>query len=306
MLTLVRCSASLLATLLLACGDDGAGAAGGPTTGGSNTGGESPTAGAPPLGGTGGEGPTCVENEVPLLIDDQRLYVPVEVDGRPGLFFIDTGSGLTFLNLGPDERGFEKDAAMLTIGCETLSIPARGGLESLGEAFGQPVLGFLGVDYLIESTSLLDMPGQRVVRPAPAQSVAEAEAWSVLPYENVEGMVIAPVVLDATPVRLMLDTGAFHTLWLGQQGEPGDQEVQTADAEGNPLSFFLGEVDLEMAARDVVTVPVLRAPSFPYFEQTVANLGGNIHGLLGLTSFRERALLFDGDANEVRLGPVPR
>ena len=82
--------------------------------------------------------------------------------------------------------------------------------------------------------------------------------------------------------------------------------MQTADAEGNPLSFFLGEVDLEMAARDAVTVPVLRAPSFPYFEQTVANLGGNIHGLLGLTSFRERALLFDGDANEVRLGPVPR
>ena len=125
-------------------------------------------------------------------------------------------------------------------------------------------------------------------------------------YDNVEGMIIAPVLLDATPVRLMLDTGAFHTLWLGQQGEPGDQEIETGDAKGNELFFFLGEVDLEMAARDVVSVPVLRAPSFPYFEQTVASLGGNIHGLLGLTSFRERALLFDGTANEVRLGPVSR
>jgi hypothetical protein len=214
------------------------------------------------------------------LIDDQRLYVPVEVDGKPGLFFIDTGSGLTFLNLGPDDPSFEKDAALLTIGCETISIPARGGVQSLGVAFGQPVLGFLGVDYLIESTSLLDMPGERVVRPAPQSAIEEANQWSVLPYDNVQGMVIAPVLLDNTPVRLMLDTGAFHTVWLGQQGEPGDQEIEVSDAKGNPLSFFLGEVDLEMAARDVVTVPVLRAPSFPT-EQTVADLGGNIHGLPG-------------------------
>lgn len=305
MLHVGRSHALALALALLACGDDSA-AIGGAPAGGNNTGGQAPTAGAPPLGGAGGEAPSCTENEVPLLIDDQRLYVPVEVDGEPGLFFIDTGSALTFLNLGPDARGFEKDAAVLTIGCETLSIPARGGLSSLGEAFGQPVLGYLGADYLIESTSLLDMPGERVVRPAPSTVAEEATSWPVLAYDNVQGHIIAPVLLDATPVRLMLDTGAFHTLWLGQQGEPGDQEIETADAKGNPLFFYLGEVDLEMAARDVVSVPVLRAPSFPYFEQTVASLGGNIHGLLGLTSFRERALLFDGSRNEVRLGPVPR
>jgi len=300
-----RPAALLVVLSLFACGDDSVAPLGGSAAGGSSAGGEGPTAGSPPVaGGSGGEAPSCVENEVPLLIDDQRLYVPVEVDGRAGLFFIDTGSGLTFLNLGPDERGFEKDAAMLTIGCETLSIPARGGLESLGEAFGQPVLGFLGADYLIESTSLLDMPGERVVRPAPEEVVDEAGGWSVLPYDDVEGMIIAPVLLDRTPVRLMLDTGAFHTLWLGQQGQPGDAEIEVSDAKGNPLFFFLGEVELEMAARDVVTVPVLRAPSFPYFEQTVASLGGNIHGLLGLTSFRERAMLFDGNAHEVRLGPV--
>lgn len=307
----ISTAALLLLLPALACDDDASLTGGSPAGGGgSNTAGEAPTAGSPPSNdggnGGGGEAPTCLENEVPLLIDDQRLYVPVEVDGKPGLFFIDTGSGLTFLNLGPDDPSFEKDAALLTIGCETISIPARGGVQSLGVAFGQPVLGFLGVDYLIESTSLLDMPGERVVRPAPQSAIEEANQWSVLPYDNVQGMVIAPVLLDNTPVRLMLDTGAFHTVWLGQQGEPGDQEIEVSDAKGNPLSFFLGEADLEMAARDVVTVPVLRAPSFPYFEQTVADLGGNIHGLLGLTSFRERAMLFDGNANEVRLGPVPR
>jgi hypothetical protein len=293
-----------LTLLLFACGDDTT-ATGGAPTGGNNTGGETPTAGAPPTGGTGGEAPTCFENEVPLLVDTQRLYVPVEVDGAPGLFFIDTGSALTFLNLGPDGPAFVEDAATLTIGCETLSIPARGGLQLLPDAFGQPVLGYLGADYFIESTSLLDVPGERVVRPINQPIAAEASLWPAIAYDDVQGHIIAPVLLDATPVRLMLDTGAFHTLWLGQEGEPGDQEIETADAEGNPLFFFLGEVDLEMAGRDVVSVPVLRAPSFPYFEQTVASLGGNIHGLLGLTSFRERAMMFDGTAHEVRLGPVP-
>ena len=60
-----------------------------------------------------------------------------------------------------------------------------------------------------------------------------------------------------------------------------------------------------MAGRAAVEVPVLRAPSVPYFEATVAALGGNIHGLLGLSAFGGRALLFDGAANAVRLGPVP-
>jgi hypothetical protein len=135
--------------------------------------------------------------------------------------------------------------------------------------------------------------------------VAEAASWPALAYDDVQGHVIAPVSLDDQPLRLMLDTGAFHTLWLGQEGQPGDQEIETQDAEGNPLFFYLGEVDLTMAGRATVTVPVLRAPSFPYFEQTVAALGGNIHGLLGLSSFQDRAMLFDGEAHEVRLGPVP-
>jgi hypothetical protein len=221
-----------------------------------------------------------------------------------GEFFIDTGSSLTFLDLGPDGPNFVEDAAVVTIVCETLTIPGRGGLAEKPDAFGLPVVGYLGADFFLASTGLLDVPGRRVVRPAPEVWVAEAGSWSVLPFDDVQGHMLAPVELDGTPVRLMIDTGAFHTLWLGQQGQPGDVEIETSDAEGTPLFFYLGEADLTMAGRDVRTVPVLRAPSFPYFEQTVAALGGNLHGLLGLTSFEGRALLIDGRASEIRIGPA--
>jgi hypothetical protein len=41
------------------------------------------------------------------------------------------------------------------------------------------------------------------------------------------------------------------------------------------------------------TIPVLRAPSFPYLEQTVAALGSDVHGLLGLSSLSD-AFVLDG------------
>jgi hypothetical protein len=38
---------------------------------------------------------------------------------------------------------------------------------------------------------------------------------------------------------------------------------------------------------------MLRAPSFPYLEQTVAALGGDVQGLLGLSSLGD-AFVLDG------------
>lgn len=303
----MRLLLSAVVLWVLGCGDDGLAGSGGAGGDGGQAG-DAATGGAPeggaPLGGSSeGGAAACTLNEIPLLADSQRFYVPVTLDGEDVLFFIDTGSSLTFVELGPDDPDFVEDAASIQIGCETLSIPGRGGLAPLGDAFGKKVVGFLGADFLIEQSALLDVPNETLTRPAPPEAVAEAASWPALAYDDVQGHIIAPVELDGTPVRLMLDTGAYDTLWLGQQGQPGDQEVVTTDAEGNTLTFYLGEVELTMAGRETITVPVLRAPSFPYFEQTVAQLGGNIHGLLGLTSFEGRPMLFDGTAHEVRLGP---
>lgn len=301
----MRTVVAAILLLIVGCGDDGgAGAAGGADAGGgAGPAGGALQGGALQGGAGGGGGGACAENAIPLLAGPQRFYVPVTFEGEEALFFIDTGSSLTFLELGPDDPDFVEDAATIQIGCETLTIPGRGGLAPLQDAFGKKVIGFLGADFLIERTALLDVANETLTRPAPPDAIAQAAAWPALAYDDVQGHVIAPVELDGTPVRLMLDTGAYDTLWLGQQGQPGDREIQTTDAEGNLLTFYLGEVDLTMAGRETITVPVLRAPSFPYFEQTVEQLGGNIHGLLGLTSFGGRAMLFDGEHHEVRLGP---
>ncbi len=112
---------------------------------------------------------------------------------------------------------------------------------------------------------------------------------------------LAPVVADSRSLRLMIDTGAQDTLWLGEEGEPGDQVVTTTDATGAEIDLYYGDVDLEMAGEDAVTVPCFRAPSFPYFEQTVAALGGNLHGLLGLSSLRGRRFVIDGEAHAILL-----
>lgn len=251
----------------------------------------------------GGGGAACASNEIPIVDQGDRLYVPATIAGEQVYFFLDTGSALTFVSLGAGQPNFVPDAAEATFGCNTLSLPGRGGLASLGKVNGKDVVGFMGVDFLVAPNAFLDRQNKTLTAPAPTTAIDASASWSALAYDDVQGMIIAPVTLDTKPVRLMLDTGAQHTLWLGEQGQPGDTEVTTTDAEGTPLTLYLGTASLEMASRAPVSVPVLRAPSFPYFEKTVMALGGNVHGLLGLSAFQERRMLFDGGAHVVRLAP---
>jgi hypothetical protein len=284
-----------------------AGVGGSGATGAASTGAMGGAGGSAGVAGAGGE--SCAVNELDLEVTQfggvpSRIFVPVTYEDRSALFLLDTGSALTFLRLGPDDPDYVAHAGDATVGCITLSLPGRGGLAPADDEFGLPVVGTLGADFLIGGASLLDAVNGKLVRRPLGDVPPETSNWASLDYDDVLGHVIAPVELDATAVRLMLDTGSPDILWLGQQGQPGDFEVTTEDAEGTELTLYYGSVVLEMADRAPVDVPVLRAPSFPYFEQTVAALGGNIHGLLGLSAFRGRALLFDGAAHRVLLGPV--
>jgi hypothetical protein len=314
-------SAAVLIAVLGACGDDGAPADPGPTgsggvsTGGSASGGSasggSASGGAPPTSSTtggGGQGPVCEVNEIELMVSSSdgvpdRFHVPVRFEGRDAALLFDTGSSLTFISLGADAPAFVPDVGDLEIGCDTIAVPGRGGLADLGEEAGLPVIGYLGVDYVAGGTTVIDHPGARLVRHPSGTVLAETADWSTLVYEDVQGHMIAPAELDAEPVRLMVDTGAPHIVWLGQEGQPGDQEVTTADAEGNLLTLYYGVVDLEMAGEPVKIAPVLRAPSFPYLEQTIAALGGNIQGLMGLSAFEDRRWAIDGARHHILIEP---
>jgi hypothetical protein len=283
--------------------------AAGPGTGSStNTGaagGGSTTSGS--SAGTGGAGGgACVLSSLPLSLAWEGstvagAYVPVVHEGADAAFLVDTGSGLTFLREpvnGPDPV---LDAGTVALGCETLSLIGRAEAAQMAAPNGLPVIGTLGVDQFLNGPTQLDFATQLLSFNVPGQPFDPGDAGATAPFDLVKGMVLAHATLDGTEVRLMFDTGSEDTLWLGAQPEPGDEEVQTTDALGNPVTLWLGTVTLGLGAYTAV-VPVLRAPSFPYFAQTVADLGGNIQGLLGLSSMGTRVVI-DPQAQSVEVTP---
>jgi hypothetical protein len=265
------------------------------------------TAGSGGAGGSIGEGGSgCAINVADMIVESDdgvatRLHVPIEHEGTDAALFFDTGSALSFFALGVDGPRYVPHAGDVALGCDTVPMAGRA-FDSFGMTGALELVGILGADYLLGGVSEIDTAGAKLVRRAGALP-PEQRAWPLQSYEDIQGHIITGVTLDGRAVRLMFDTGAPHILWLGEEGQPGDQTVTTTDAVGNVLTLYLGEVALEMVGEPAETVPVLRAPSFPYFEQTVKALGGNIHGLLGLSALRGRNLVVDPDGATLRLAP---
>jgi hypothetical protein len=110
-----------------------------------------------------------------------------------------------------------------------------------------------------------------------------------VPFDLAYGGIIPHVLLDGTPVKLEVDTGSFDTLWVGQDGGPGDTPIQVEDAYGDIFTVYLGSAQLTLGPT-TLNVPVLRAPVFPMWQP----LEPGMTGLLGLSSLG-RAFVVDGD-----------
>jgi hypothetical protein len=230
-----------------------------------------------------------------------RLFVEVEpLGGARGLFLLDTGSAQTFLR---EELGSapEADAGVVRIGCDSRALPGFAE-ESLGPPFdGLDLIGTYGLDRLVSGTSLIDVEHGVLAVPATGSLLAESAGWPAAPFDLDQLTLLAHVSLEGHDVRLLVDTGSDHTLWLGQQPQPGDTPEMSVDSAGNPLTLYLGSGRVTIGGW-TETVPIVRAPSFPYLEQYITTLGGNIAGLLGLSSFA-RALAIDPAARMIRVRP---
>lgn len=236
--------------------------------------------------------PTCSENLVELVVvgtgADARFFVEAVWEDEPVALQLDTGSGLTFLFRGAGTPDYEPAIGELSIGCETIGVAGRG-FDAPGTTIdGLPVVGLLGMDFLLGRTSTLD------VDTATLERHDRAPEGLAIPFDIVQDHALVPVQLDGFDLRLLFDTGGGDTLWVGQAGRPGDQEVLVQDFEGNIFPVYVGSGELSAGELGTRTVPVARAPHFPYFEGTVAALGGNVHGLLGVTAFPGEALTFAG------------
>jgi hypothetical protein len=246
--------------------------------------------------------PLCALTNVPLFVDStssvpSRLHIPVTSADASAVLLIDTGSNVTFLQQPLGTVDPLPDAGVITVGCRTLDVIGRP--ESADTPVnGLPSIGTFGTDMFLSGPTKVDFTAATIASHLPGSPFTEAAAWPNATFDLAKGLVLPHVSLDGTAVRLVLDTGSDHTLWLGQQPQPGDAEVDTTDAQGNPVQLYLGTADLTIGAWHG-SVPVLRAPSFPYLEQTVADLGGNVAGLLGLSSLGS-AFVIDGDAQVVR------
>jgi len=194
-----------------------------------------------------------------------------------------------------------RDAGTVTLGCETVTLIGRAEAAQGKAPNGLPIVGTLGVDRFLNGPTQIDFTSSTLSFHAHADPFDTGDSGASGPFDLAQGMVLVHASLNGTPVRLMSDTGSEHALWLGAQPEPGDEQVQTTDALGEPVTLYLGTATLTLGAY-TATVPVLRAPSFPYFEKTVMDLGGNIQGLFGLSSMGSRVVI-DPDAQRVNVVP---
>lgn len=309
-----RILATCLSAVVLACGQAGAELDAGPTEAGAradalgDSGTEVRDAGATQADAAADDsgprfedvGPGCSPNVIPLITvqfgDTARYYLETKLEGRAVALQLDTGSALSFIFQGPGAPDYTPRVASVELGCETFPLAGRGlpvPTDVVGN--GLPVVGLLGMEHLLDAPSLLDVRAATLTRfQARPDALIEARAKLSFRFDNVEQHALVPCSLDGMAVRLMFDTGGGDTLWVGQNGRPGDQRVEVQDAQGTIFPIFVGTATLAFADGETRTIRAARAPRFPYFEATVAALGGNLHGLLGVTAFPRESLLVSG------------
>ena len=222
----------------------------------------------------------CDGDRLLLTTYQHQRYIHVLANGANAFLLLDTGSDLTFLQepLGttPDPT---PDAGTIVLGCAPATLVGRPEAK-LPDVNGTPTIGQLGTDRVLAQPTEIDLAGGAM---SLGGTFDDAATWPTTSFDVVQGLILPHVTLGGQPMRLMLDTGAPDTLWLGQQPQPGDVEADLEDAEGNLVTAYRGTATLAIGSWQG-DVAVTRVPSWPYFEQTVHDLGGDVGGLLGLSS----------------------
>jgi hypothetical protein len=258
----------------------------------------------------------CARDTLPLLIKPEsdapgaapyKLYVPATTDGQSVAFLLDTGSPYSFLHEPLLDGGVSAaggpvaDAGSALVGCDSLSL--WGVPVAPDSPFdGRLVTGTLGDEHLLARPVHLDFGSHEVVWHDPGVAFAGAASWPSAPFDRPGAVVrVHDVAFDGVPVQMFVDTGTADSVWLGQQGQPGDTEVDGEDATGAKFKMYLGTATVTIGSYQE-KVPVNRVPSFPYLQQAVDALHGQLNGIFGLSSF-PRGIVFDTDANVVRIAP---
>ncbi len=126
-----------------------------------------------------------------------------------------------------------------------------------------------------------------------------------LPYTDTKGAWIVDATLDGTPVRLWVDTGTPTTLWMGQEGRPGDQHIVLVDQQNGQTDAYVGSADVQFGDEPGETQTVMRVPVSAYLDGLREYFGVQIDGILGLESLTGRKLVTGAEAGAIRLSRRP-
>jgi hypothetical protein len=237
------------------------------------------------------DAPACDPTALALVPYDASLYVPIRYRDEQAYLLLDTGSSTTFLQVPLGSPDPTPHVGVVELACQTVTLDGRPEYP-LPVVNGVPAVGQFGTDRMLAGPTEIDFATRWMRLHAHGQPFAEATAWPNTAFDLSHGQLLAHVALDGTPVRLIFDTGASDALWLGQPGKPGDVEIDIQDAQGAIHPAYRGTATLRLGSWSG-TVSVLRVPSWPYLEETIKFLGGDIDGLLGISALGAGVVIDD-------------
>jgi hypothetical protein len=249
---------------------------------------------------------TC-ETPAPLHVhhDDagrvDRLHVQLPVRGSLGEFLVDTGSLKSFVTRSDAGTDAMADT---TIFCRSTTLPIIARLRPGTTPEGLSQAGVLGSDLVAHGSVLdLDLLGGHLslYEPAPARPAGAR----LLPVEYRNGWLVASgIKIDGRDVKLIVDTGASNVIVVGKTPRLNEVREDTVDGTASAITLFHGVGEMEVGDGVARHVPVDRTDAFPTLEGLIANLGGDVAGLLGLTAMGRERIIIGKDSLMLVLPPV--
>lgn len=250
--------------------------------------------------------PAC-EQPAPLLVHHDeagrvdRLHARLTAREMLGSYLVDTGSLKSFVTHSGSEEG---TSATTVIFCQETSLPIIARLRPGTTPSGEPQAGVLGSDLVAHGAVLdLDLARGALSWYEPAQQVPPGAI--VLPIEYRNGWLVASGIhVDGRDVKLVVDTGASNIILVDKLPRAGEVREDTVDGTASAITLYHGDGEVTFAGDIERHVPVDRTDSFPTLEGLIANLGGDVAGLLGLTSLGRERIIISRDSLVLVLPPV--
>ncbi|HEY3235037.1 MAG TPA: hypothetical protein VGJ84_09975 [Polyangiaceae bacterium] len=236
----------------------------------------------------------CPPVEWPLLPvqADQglvRLYVEVELEGRPALLLLDTGADSS---LSDSLQGLRQGNGRLKVAGCALGLPYHANDVLDRPYHGRDIMGLLGFNMFEHEAALIDVDAKKMIFFGAGAPELAGPDWVRIPLEVARHRAVIEAKIGGAEVRLMLDTGSPTAVLIDPNVDLRSGQAYTgADVFSNALRGVLSTQTLELGARAPRQIAVFRARSWPALTQLPP--GMNVAGVLGLSSLQSKKFVLD-------------